>query len=55
MTEQQVDKAEAEIRPRTDDVSEAALADWLATAFRPSEFDGEILLSLEKSGRDIRD
>ena len=55
MTEQQVDKAEAEIQPRTDDISEVALADWLAKAFSPSEFDGKILLSLEKSGRSVRD
>ena len=54
MTEQQVDKAGAEIQPRTDDISEVALADWLAEAFSPSEFDGKILLSLKKSGRNVR-
>ena len=33
------------------DISEVALADWLATAFRPSEFDREVILSLEESER----
>ena len=33
------------------DISKVALADWLATAFRPSEFDREVILSLEESER----